>query len=72
MIVFMTAYGEYALKAFGHAAADYVLKPVQAARLGMHGRAAAIFARGRGQHGAAPRTAPGADGSARAKPRTQA
>ncbi len=40
MIVFVTAYGEYALKAFGHAAADYVVKPVQAARLGMHGRAA--------------------------------
>jgi len=32
-IVFVTAPDEYALKAFDHAAVDYVLKPVQAARL---------------------------------------
>jgi len=32
-IVFVTAHDEYALKAFDHAAVDYVLKPVQAARL---------------------------------------
>ena len=33
-IVFVTAYDEYALSAFEHAAADYVLKPVNDARLG--------------------------------------
>lgn len=33
-IVFVTAYDEYALVAFEHAAADYVLKPVNDARLG--------------------------------------
>ncbi|MBB5606846.1 MULTISPECIES: LytTR family DNA-binding domain-containing protein [unclassified Janthinobacterium] len=33
-IVFVTAYDEYALNAFEHAAADYVLKPVNDARLG--------------------------------------
>ncbi|MGK5074075.1 LytR/AlgR family response regulator transcription factor [Janthinobacterium sp. ZB1P44] len=33
-IVFVTAYDEYALAAFEHAAADYVLKPVNEARLG--------------------------------------
>lgn len=33
-IVFVTAYDEYALAAFEHAAADYVLKPVNDARLG--------------------------------------
>jgi DNA-binding LytR/AlgR family response regulator len=33
-IVFVTAYDEYALTAFEHAAADYVLKPVNDARLG--------------------------------------
>jgi DNA-binding LytR/AlgR family response regulator len=32
--VFVTAYDEYALAAFEHAAADYVLKPVNDARLG--------------------------------------
>jgi DNA-binding LytR/AlgR family response regulator len=32
--VFVTAYDEYALTAFEHAAADYVLKPVNDARLG--------------------------------------
>jgi len=32
-IVFVTAHDEYALKAFDHAAVDYLLKPVQAARL---------------------------------------
>ena len=32
-IVFVTAYDEYALAAFEHAAADYVLKPVNDARL---------------------------------------
>ncbi len=32
-IVFVTAHDEYALAAFDHAAVDYVLKPVQAARL---------------------------------------
>jgi len=32
--VFVTAYEEYALRAFEHAAVDYVLKPVDAARLG--------------------------------------
>ncbi|NML62865.1 response regulator transcription factor [Massilia sp. RP-1-19] len=33
-VVFVTAYDEYALAAFEHAAADYVLKPVNEARLG--------------------------------------
>ncbi|MET3130871.1 DNA-binding LytR/AlgR family response regulator [Oxalobacteraceae bacterium GrIS 1.11] len=33
-IVFVTAYDEFALSAFEHAAADYVLKPVSDARLG--------------------------------------
>ncbi len=32
-IVFVTAYGDYALDAFDHAAADYVTKPVNDARL---------------------------------------
>lgn len=34
LVVFVTAYDEYALQAFEHAAADYVLKPVSDARLG--------------------------------------
>lgn len=34
LIVFVTAYDHYALAAFEHAAVDYVLKPVQTARLG--------------------------------------
>ena len=33
-IVFVTAYDEYALKAFDHAAVDYLLKPIDAERLG--------------------------------------
>lgn len=33
-IVFVTAYDDYAVDAFEHAAADYVLKPVNDARLG--------------------------------------
>lgn len=33
-IVFVTAFDDYAVQAFEHAAADYVLKPVSAARLG--------------------------------------
>ncbi len=32
-IVFLTAYDRYALDAFGHRAADYLLKPLDAARL---------------------------------------
>jgi DNA-binding LytR/AlgR family response regulator len=32
-VVFVTAYDEYAVRAFEHAAADYVLKPVNEARL---------------------------------------
>jgi DNA-binding LytR/AlgR family response regulator len=32
-IVFVTAYDEYALKAFDHAAVDYILKPVEPGRL---------------------------------------
>ncbi|AIY42811.1 Transcriptional regulator protein [Collimonas arenae] len=34
LIVFVTAYDEYAITAFEHAAADYVLKPISDARLG--------------------------------------
>lgn len=34
LIVFVTAYDQYALQAFDHAAVDYVLKPVNEARLG--------------------------------------
>jgi DNA-binding LytR/AlgR family response regulator len=34
LIVFVTAYDEYAVSAFEHAAADYVLKPISDARLG--------------------------------------
>jgi DNA-binding LytR/AlgR family response regulator len=33
LIVFVTAYDGYALQAFGRAAVDYVLKPVQPERL---------------------------------------
>jgi DNA-binding LytR/AlgR family response regulator len=33
LVVFVTAYDEYALQAFDHAAADYVLKPVNEERL---------------------------------------
>jgi len=33
LIVFVTAYDQYALRAFDHAAVDYVLKPVEAERL---------------------------------------
>ena len=33
LLVYVTAYDEYALQAFEHAAVDYVLKPVQAERL---------------------------------------
>ncbi len=33
LIVFVTAYDKYALHAFDHAAADYILKPVQPGRL---------------------------------------
>jgi DNA-binding LytR/AlgR family response regulator len=33
LVVFVTAYDQYALEAFEHAAADYVLKPVNDARL---------------------------------------
>lgn len=33
LIVFVTAYDQYALQAFDHAAVDYVLKPVEAERL---------------------------------------
>jgi DNA-binding LytR/AlgR family response regulator len=33
LIVFVTAYDQYALRAFEHAAVDYVLKPVEAERL---------------------------------------
>jgi DNA-binding LytR/AlgR family response regulator len=33
LIVFVTAYDEYALQAFDHAAVDYLLKPVQSERL---------------------------------------
>ncbi len=35
LIVFVTAYDQYALQAFEHAAFDYVLKPVQAERLAL-------------------------------------
>lgn len=34
LIVFVTAYDQYALAAFEHAAVDYILKPVQSTRLG--------------------------------------
>lgn len=34
LIVYVTAYDEYAVEAFEHAACDYVLKPVSAERLG--------------------------------------
>jgi len=33
LVVFVTAYDQYALRAFDHAAVDYVLKPVEADRL---------------------------------------
>jgi DNA-binding LytR/AlgR family response regulator len=35
LVVFVTAYDDYALQAFEHAAADYVLKPVSEERLAM-------------------------------------
>lgn len=34
LVVFVTAYDDYALEAFDHAAADYVLKPISDERLG--------------------------------------
>src|SRR5438067_1694671 len=33
LIVFVTAYDQYAVEAFGHAAVDYLLKPIDPARL---------------------------------------
>ena len=50
LIVFVTAYDQYALQAFDHAAVDYVLKPVEADRL------AATCRRLRGALGARTRT----------------
>ena len=49
LIVFVTAYDQYALRAFDHAAVDYVLKPVEADRLAVTCRRlqAALAARNR-------------------------
>ena len=57
-IVFVTAYDEYALAAFEHAAADYVLKPVNDARLGKTVERLQQRLRDRGTATAAPTTAP--------------
>jgi DNA-binding LytR/AlgR family response regulator len=48
LIVFVTAYDQYALRAFDHAAVDYVLKPVEADRLAVTCRRlqSALAARG--------------------------
>ncbi len=46
LIVFVTAYDQYALEAFAHAAVDYLLKPVDGARLAQTcGRASALLVR---------------------------
>ncbi len=57
-IVFVTAYDEYALAAFEHAAADYVLKPVNDARLGKTVERLQQRLRDSGTATAAPTTAP--------------
>ena len=61
-VVFLTAHPEHAVKAFDVGAVDYVMKPVDDARLAKAHRARAAVAR----HGAAKRD--GGD-AARAKPR---
>jgi DNA-binding LytR/AlgR family response regulator len=51
-VVFVTAYDEYALEAFEHAAVDYLLKPVEAPRLA--GTVARLQKRLAGRHPPAP------------------
>lgn len=52
-IVFVTAFDDYAVQAFEHAAADYVLKPVSAARLGKTVERLRALLGGRADQGAA-------------------
>jgi DNA-binding LytR/AlgR family response regulator len=53
-LVFVTAYEEYALRAFEHAAVDYVLKPVDAARLARTCTRLRTALQGRGSAALAP------------------
>ncbi|MEO7335469.1 MAG: LytTR family DNA-binding domain-containing protein [Caldimonas sp.] len=57
LIVFVTAYDQYALDAFRHAAVDYLLKPIDAARLAQTCARAQAALRLR-REGPAPREAP--------------
>ena len=69
LIIFVTAYSEHAIDAFDVHALDYLLKPVDDARLAQAvARAAAMLGqRQRQLHGAALRRYVGADGAQRAK-----
>ncbi len=52
LIVFVTAYDQYALEAFNHAAVDYLLKPIDPARLAQTCARAQAALRQRGESGA--------------------
>ena len=60
LIVFVTAYDQYALQAFEHAAVDYVLKPVQPERLAQTCQRVQTALRARSE----PASQPGAAGAA--------